>query len=268
MDTITKDRLRSEWSDWLQEQQIDFDTEWLKATRETRGGIIDVERVRCTAFLRGDTGYKMLRRHLPGIRQMPHAWEFIIDASTMPREALHRAVRTLEASPLGLEHLFQQKLPLIGSERRRFGLIADPCDEWLGPPPADATYFEIDWTFRRSTAAWAQQQAAAHVMGPERVRRCLMGMRAVHIVDADEVVTSLGISHSRLQQWLEAGTELIPDEFVLMDAHRRALPQTEFANRIRPILELASYERFSPPAGYWTVSEGLGYIKGVRTGAS
>lgn len=94
-------------------------------------------------------------------------------------------------------------------------------------------------------------------MGPERVRRCLRGLAATGVKFAYDACAALEISHKTLREWVEAGTEFVTDEYVMMEQARKPLPRTRYADRIRPVLELAGYEIFSPPAGYWTVNEAL-----------
>ena len=258
MDTITKDRVRSEWRAWLSEKDIDFQTEYPGASRDLRAGEIDPERIRCTAYAANGVGYKLLRRSVPNLGQKAVAWRFPVPTHTTVRDIFHRASCILEASPLGLEKLFRGYIPEIRPDAIlfHFGPV-ERCDELHGPPPEDADYFEIDWRLRRSSKRWCDHQSEAYVFGPERVRHLVRGMRAAGHEFATDVCETLEIKHSTLRDWLDRGTEYVRDEFVMLDRHRRALPRSRYADTVRPILMLAGYEKFSPKAGYWGVDECL-----------
>lgn len=258
MDTITKEHLRAEWHAWLSEKDINFLTEYPGARRDLLAGEIDPERIRCTAYAANGVGYKLFKRSVPDLGQKAVAWRFPVPTHTTTRDIFHRASCILEASPLGLEKLFRGYTPEIKSDEFmfQFGPV-ERCDELHGPPPEDADYFEIDWRLRRSSKRWHDGQGEAYVFGPERVRHLVRGMRAAGHHFATDVCEVLEIKHATLRDWLDCGTEYVRDEYVMMDRHRRALPRTRYADRVKPILTLAGYEKFSPPAGYWTVNDAI-----------
>jgi hypothetical protein len=258
MDTITKDHLRAEWRAWVSEKDIDFLTEYPGARRDLLAGDIDPERVRCTAYVADGYGYKLFKRSVPDLGQKAVAWRFPVYPYVHLRDAFHRASCILEASPVGLEKLFRGYTPEIDSDKFmfQFGPV-ERCEELHGPPPSDAEYFEIDWRLRRLSKKWQDAQREAYVFGPERVRHLLRGMRVAGHEFGTDVCEVLEIRHSLLREWLDCGTEYVKDEFVMMDRHRRALPRSRYADRVRPILMLAGYEKFSPAAGYLSVDDAL-----------
>lgn len=258
MDTITKEHLRAEWRAWIAANNIEFSQEYRGASRELLAGEIEPEKIRCTAYVANGEGYKLFRRSIPQLGQAAIAWRFPVPTHTTVRDIFHRASCILEASPVGLEKLFGGYTPEIKSDNLmfKFGPV-ERCEELHGPPPDAADYFEVDWRLRRSKASWVDAQREAYIFGPERVRRLVRGMQACGHHFAPDVCEALEIRHSVLREWLDCGTEFVTDEFAMMDRHRRALPRTRYADRVRPILTLAGYEKFSPPAGYWTVDEAL-----------
>lgn len=222
------------WASWLAQSSID-------------PSVVGLDELVVTAFVHGDVAYKLVK---PGV-----AWKFYAPFRVMDRAALAMLVRVLESDREGLVELLPYQHPALRTppvELLFMDLHAEKSDVWVGPPPEDADFVQLNWGVNRFNFDWASVQVATQVFGPLRVRRCVQGAKVALHADEYEFADTIGISHRVMLKMMKSGADPVADRHMLglgMDS------KSAGARYARSINDMAGYEQFCPAPENWSVAE-------------